>query len=49
MILDAYHNELTAEEWTESLMADSTYGVNIEFSTSWYTGLSTVELLARCM
>ncbi|MGN0513895.1 MAG: hypothetical protein ACI4GD_06405 [Lachnospiraceae bacterium] len=49
MVMDSYYNDLAAEEWAEALLADSSYGVALGYSNGWYNGLSTVELLARCI
>ncbi|MCD7836694.1 MAG: cell wall hydrolase [Lachnospiraceae bacterium] len=49
MLADSYYDDIAAEEWSESLLASSTYGAAISYSSGWYNSLSTVELLARCI
>lgn len=49
IVADAYYNDLAAEEWSNSLLADSSYGTSISYSEKWYNSLSAVELLARCI
>lgn len=49
MVADSYYDDLEAEEWSNSLLADSSYGTAISYSSGWYNSLSTVELLARCI
>ena len=40
-------SELAAEEWKSALLQNSSYGKSIDYSSNWYSDLSTVELLAR--
>lgn len=47
--IDSYYSDLAAEEWSNSLLADSSYGTSISYTSGWYSSLSTVELLARCI
>jgi hypothetical protein len=43
-------SELEAEQWAERLLASSSYGKPMTYtSSSWYTSLSNVEILARAI
>ena len=42
-------SDLAAMQWAESLLANSQYGRPISYSSSWYTGLSDVEVVARAI
>lgn len=43
-------SDLAATEWAEQLLASSSYGVPISsFSSSWYSKLSDVEIVARAI
>lgn len=41
--------ETAVQTWVDSLLANSSYGVPISYSSSWYSSLSDVELLARAI
>lgn len=49
MVADAYYNDMEAQEWADTLLADSSYGIPYSYSSNWYGTMSTVELLARCI
>lgn len=49
MSMNAAGNDEIAKEWAEALLANSSYGTPIDYSSSWYSGLSDVELLARAI
>lgn len=45
----ASDSESAAKKWAERCLASSTYGLPINYSDSWYSGLSNVDLLARAI
>lgn len=49
MPMDAQYSDMAAEEWKNALLNDESYGGIYSYSSDWYNGLSTVELLARCI
>lgn len=49
MSIDAAGSDEIAREWAETLLASSSYGTPLDYSSSWYSTLSDVELLARAI
>lgn len=49
MPMDSYYSDLAAQEWADLLLDSDTFGVAKSYSSNWYSSLSDVEIIARCI